>query len=71
MTTSIRGDEVQVGDDLIHFGRAHRVTSLEPYEPSVLGIDAPGTRIAYSHDGFAMTLFPAQRFEVDRPAVTA
>lgn len=62
----LRGDEVKIGDDLLHAGRPYRVLSLEPYDTTPLGIDAPGARIARSHDGWAMTLLPAQRFHVLR-----
>jgi hypothetical protein len=66
---SLLGADVQVGDDLMFLGRPHRVTAVEPYDASVLGLDprdAQGARIARSLDGWAMTLLPRQRFQVER-----
>jgi hypothetical protein len=66
---SLLGADVQVGDDLLYLGRPHRVTAVEPYDATVLGLDprdAEGTRIARSLDGWAMTLLPQQRFTVQR-----
>jgi hypothetical protein len=42
---------------------------VQPYDATVLGLDprdAEGARIARGLDGWAMTLFPRQRFTVQR-----
>jgi hypothetical protein len=42
---------------------------VQPYDATVLGLDprdAEGARIARSLDGWAMTLLPRQRFQVER-----
>lgn len=63
-TKTISGSELKVGDDLVVFGKAHRVTTLHAYPK--LSEMCPGSsgRIADCADGFGMTIFDQGRVEV-------
>lgn len=62
----MRGDEIQVGDDILVLGTPHRVLGFDDAPTLARTYDAPGTRIARGSDGWVIALFPEQRFWVER-----
>ncbi|GLY55313.1 hypothetical protein [Lentzea sp. NBRC 102530] len=61
----VAGRELKTGDVLEFLGKAYRILSFEPYDPTRVGLPAEdGWRIAHGPGNWGMTIDPDSTYRV-------